>query len=146
MGGVSAAELQGFLRFELAAAGGGRGQRYAQLALPKNKKIRICRGAIGNQRERLRGLKQKNRPKQADFNVFCSFYGRGARTRTVDPVIKSHLLYQLSYTPIKNGASEGIRTLDHHLGKVELYQLSYTRFKRTGDNLADDRPTCNRKS
>jgi hypothetical protein len=27
----------------------------------------------------------------------------------------------------KNGASEGIRTLDSHLGKVVLYQLSYAR-------------------
>ncbi len=27
----------------------------------------------------------------------------------------------------KNGASEGTRTLDNHLGKVELYQLSYAR-------------------
>ena len=29
----------------------------------------------------------------------------------------------------KNGASEGIRTLDVHLGKVMLYQLSYARFQ-----------------
>ena len=64
----------------------------------------------------------------------------------MDPVIKSHLLYQLSYTPIKYGASEGIRTLDHHLGKVELYQLSYTRFKRTGHNLSEALGTCNSKS
>lgn len=28
----------------------------------------------------------------------------------------------------ENGASEGIRTLDVHLGKVMLYQLSYARF------------------
>ena len=58
--------------------------------------------------------------------------GRGAGARTLDPLIKSQLLYQLSYTPRvrkKNGASEGTRTLDHHLGKVELYQLSYTRSK-----------------
>ncbi len=27
----------------------------------------------------------------------------------------------------KNGAGEGIRTLDIHLGKVTLYQLSYAR-------------------
>ena len=27
----------------------------------------------------------------------------------------------------KNGASEGSRTLDNHLGKVTLYQLSYAR-------------------
>jgi hypothetical protein len=27
----------------------------------------------------------------------------------------------------ENGASEGIRTLDVHLGKVMLYQLSYAR-------------------
>ncbi len=33
----------------------------------------------------------------------------------------------------KNGASEGIRTLDVHLGKVVLYQLSYARFLRSAD-------------
>ena len=55
--------------------------------------------------------------------------GRGAGTRTLDPLIKSQLLYQLSYTPRvrKDGAGEGTRTLDNHLGKVALYQLSYTR-------------------
>ena len=30
----------------------------------------------------------------------------------------------------KNGASEGIRTLDVHLGKVMLYQLSYARIRK----------------
>ena len=40
----------------------------------------------------------------------------------------------------KNGASEGIRTLDIHLGKVMLYQLSYARFRKpeekdTGSDL-----------
>ena len=60
------------------------------------------------------------------------FSGRGAGTRTLDPLIKSQLLYQLSYTPrvLKLGAGEGTRTLDNHLGKVALYQLSYTRLKR----------------
>ena len=29
---------------------------------------------------------------------------------------------------LKNGASEEVRTLDIHLGKVVLYQLSYARF------------------
>ena len=29
----------------------------------------------------------------------------------------------------KNGAGEGVRTLDIHLGKVVLYQLSYARSK-----------------
>ena len=57
--------------------------------------------------------------------------GRGAGTRTLDPLIKSQLLYQLSYTPKvrKIGAGEGTRTLDNHLGKVALYQLSYARAK-----------------
>ena len=31
----------------------------------------------------------------------------------------------------KNGASEGIRTLDIHVGNVMLYQLSYARFQQT---------------
>ena len=62
--------------------------------------------------------------------------GRGAGIRTLDPLIKSQLLYQLSYTPrvLKLGAGEGTRTLDNHLGKVALYQLSYTRLKR-GKNI-----------
>ena len=62
--------------------------------------------------------------------------GRGAGIRTLDPLIKSQLLYQLSYTPMvrKIGAGEGTRTLDNHLGKVALYQLSYTRLKR-GKNI-----------
>ena len=36
----------------------------------------------------------------------------------------------------KNGASEEVRTLDIHLGKVVLYQLSYARFL---EDKADDR-------
>jgi hypothetical protein len=31
-----------------------------------------------------------------------------------------------------NGASEGSRTLDNHLGKVALYQLSYARIENGG--------------
>ena len=68
--------------------------------------------------------------------------GRSAGIRTLDPLIKSQLLYQLSYTSMmpgpqtgpvqKNGASEGIRTLDNHLGKVTLYQLSYARVRKRG--------------
>ena len=53
--------------------------------------------------------------------------GRSAGIRTLDPVIKSHLLYQLSYAPIHQcflGARNGTRTRDNHLGKVALYQLS----------------------
>ncbi len=34
----------------------------------------------------------------------------------------------------KNGASEEIRTLDVHLGKVMPYQLSYARFLKRGLN------------
>jgi hypothetical protein len=66
--------------------------------------------------------------------------GRSVGARTPDPLIKSQLLYQLSYTSIKptrkpvsgqkNGASEGSRTLDNHLGKVTLYQLSYARVEK----------------
>ena len=48
-------------------------------------------------------------------------------------MIKSHLLYQLSYAPIHRftGARNGIRTRDNHLGKVALYQLSYPRIVKT---------------
>ena len=35
--------------------------------------------------------------------------------------------YQLRFFVTLNGAGEGIRTLDIHLGKVVLYQLSYAR-------------------
>ena len=34
----------------------------------------------------------------------------------------------------ENGASEGIRTLDIHVGNVMLYQLSYARIRRSWDN------------
>ena len=59
--------------------------------------------------------------------------GRSAGIRTLDPVIKSHLLYQLSYAPIHLGfgARNGTRTRDNHLGKVALYQLSYPRIAKT---------------
>ena len=60
--------------------------------------------------------------------------GRSAGIRTLDPVIKSHLLYQLSYAPIHHGlrgARNGTRTRDNHLGKVALYQLSYPRITKT---------------
>ena len=43
--------------------------------------------------------KQKNTAAKL-FMLYCSpdiQYGAPARTRTVDPVIKSHLLYRLSY-------------------------------------------------
>ena len=45
-------------------------------------------------------------------------------------MIKSHLLYRLSYELTclsKNGASDRNRTGDNHVGNVMLYQLSYTR-------------------
>ena len=42
-------------------------------------------------------------------------------------MIKSHLLYRLSYERTKNGASDRNRTGDNHVGNVMLYQLSYTR-------------------
>ena len=41
----------------------------------------------------------------------------------------------------KNGASEGIRTLDIHVGNVMLYQLSYARFQKWGDNTQSF-PAC----
>ena len=79
------------------------------------------------------------KPEAPFFLYFSGFFsGRGAGIRTLDPLIKSQLLYQLSYTPTmsqtKFGASEGSRTLDNHLGKVALYQLSYARF----ENAAHD--------
>ena len=42
------------------------------------------------------------------------------------------------------GASEGIRTLDIHLGKVTLYQLSYTRTMQAMPNLDHSRRRCKR--
>ena len=44
-------------------------------------------------------------------------------------MIKSHLLYRLSYERTKNGASDRNRTGDNHVGNVMLYQLSYTRLR-----------------
>ena len=46
-----------------------------------------------------------------------------AGTRTRDPMVKSHLLYQLSYR--SNCGSGGIRTHDPHIKSVQLYRLSY---------------------
>ena len=42
---------------------------------------------------------QKKTPKT---NVFSALFGERDRIRTCDPVIKSHLLYQLSYAPVRN--------------------------------------------
>ena len=68
--------------------------------------------------------------------------GRSTGIRTLDPVIKSHLLYQLSYAPIHRirGARNGIRTRDNHLGKVALYQLSYPRIAKTGHIIPQHSP------
>ena len=55
--------------------------------------------------------------------------GALAGIRTLDPMIKSHLLYRLSYERTKNGASDRNRTGDNHVGNVMLYQLSYTRLR-----------------
>jgi hypothetical protein len=50
--------------------------------------------------------------------------------RQATPTVKALRLRSLTWKNRlrKNGASEGIRTLDVHLGKVMLYQLSYARF------------------
>ena len=62
-----------------------------------------------------------------------SFYtmrlnGEPARVRTVDLLIKSQLLYQLSYglTSCGHGGCTGIRTRDRLIKSQMLYQLSYT--------------------
>ncbi|KZL14633.1 hypothetical protein PsAD37_04744 [Pseudovibrio sp. Ad37] len=56
--------------------------------------------------------------------------GEPARVRTVDLLIKSQLLYQLSYGLTKHetsiGGCIGIRTLDRLIKSQLLYQLSYT--------------------
>ena len=41
-------------------------------------------------------------------------------------------------TIIRNGAVDGARTRDLHLGKVALYQLSYYRRKRGSKDGADE--------
>ncbi len=62
--------------------------------------------------------------------------------RTLDRLIKSQMLYQLSYTPVignrsskadafplerkRSGGCIGIRTLDRLIKSQMLYQLSYT--------------------
>ena len=43
----------------------------------------------------------------------------------------------------KNGASEEVRTLDIHLGKVVLYQLSYARFLEDDADNFDFAETVN---
>ena len=44
------------------------------------------------------------------------------------------------YCGLFNGASEEVRTLDIHLGKVVLYQLSYARLKKR--KTCPDNRTC----
>ena len=42
----------------------------------------------------------------------------------------------------KNGASEGIRTLDIHVGNVMLYQLSYARFQEERGDTTKNTSEC----
>ncbi len=61
--------------------------------------------------------------------------GSPSRTRTCDPMINSHLLYQLSYRGITGafrqvslerfGSSSRTRTCDPMINSHLLYQLSY---------------------
>ncbi len=44
--------------------------------------------------------------------------------------------------PEGNGASEGIRTLDVHLGKVMLYQLSYARVLEERGQVTKQHTDC----
>ena len=45
----------------------------------------------------------------------------------------------LGYGTNKNGAVDGTRTRDIHLGKVALYQLSYYRIRETGETVRTKR-------
>lgn len=45
----------------------------------------------------LRDPDSRNKKGQLSAGLFCSFSGSTTWTRTRDPVINSHLLYQLSY-------------------------------------------------
>ena len=72
-------------------------------------------------------MKNGSRPKNIQTGaVFCDLGG----ARTLDPMIKSHLLYQLSYE-VSNLLSTntrdlgGARTLDPMIKSHLLYQLSY---------------------
>jgi hypothetical protein len=60
-----------------------------------------------------------------------AYFGTGSGNKPqATPTVKALRLRSLMWKNRlrKNGASEGIRTLDVHLGKVMLYQLSYARF------------------
>ena len=45
-------------------------------------------------------IRQVSNKKDAENVVFSVQFGERDRIRTCDPVIKSHLLYQLSYAPV----------------------------------------------
>ena len=72
--------------------------------------------------------------------------GGGTRIRTGDNGFAIRRLSRLAMPPIRNGAGNGTRTRDIHLGKVVLYQLSYSRppsasqAPKGGLRLADKRP------
>ena len=72
------------------------------------------------------------RIRPARYHHFQRLGGSGGctRTRTLDPLIKSQLLYQLSYAPIRrkcsrDGGRTRTRTLDPLIKSQLLYQLSY---------------------
>jgi hypothetical protein len=68
---------------------------------------------------------------------FITIYGAGERSRTLDLLITSQLLYQLSYTGKlfidttfqKNGGSGRNRTADTRIFSPLLYRLSYRAIK-----------------
>ncbi len=48
-------------------------------------------------------------------------YGAPERSRTPNLLIRSQTLYPIELRAHKNGAEDGIRTRDPHLGKVVFY-------------------------
>lgn len=66
------------------------------------------------------------------FAFLCSYFVRCDTKRENKPLAAAvDIKAWIAITGWENsGASEGIRTLDNHLGKVELYQLSYARLSQ----------------
>ena len=70
-------------------------------------------------------LAKQNGAAQAERPVlYCCSTGRGTRIRTLDLLIKSQLLYQLSYTPVETGRPCWDRTNDQRIKSPRLYRLS----------------------
>ena len=105
-----------------------------ELKIRKQKETAEKRGKEYETPDRLHRYKKllhsKSLENRGKIPEFGQKNGAPTRTRTLDPMIKSHLLYRLSYgctyqRKLKNGAPTRTRTLDPLIKSHLLYRLSY---------------------